>query len=193
MSRTPDRILGATRALVEREDRAPSMSEVARAAGLSRQAVYLHFPDRAALLVALVDRVDAEEGLAEAIADVRAAADGEAMLRAWIGVQVRRNPRIATLGRVLDAARAEDEPSAAAWRDRLANRMRGATEVAARLRADGRIHRSWPDREAVALVWELVSFHVWDDLVTEARLPPARYEAVVTTAVLAALAAPLPR
>jgi hypothetical protein len=42
-------------------------------------------------------------------------------------------------------------------------------------------------------VWELVSFRVWDDLVNEAGLTRERYAEIVTTAVLATLAAPVRR
>jgi hypothetical protein len=43
------------------------------------------------------------------------------------------------------------------------------------------------------VVWELLSFRVWDDLVNEARLPPERYVELVTTMVLATLAVPIRR
>ena len=62
-----------------------------------------------------------------------------------------------------------------------------------RLRRDGRVHRSWTTAEASILVWELVSFRVWDDLVNEADLTPERYAEIVTTAALATLAAPVRR
>jgi len=55
------------------------------------------------------------------------------------------------------------------------------------------MHRSWRTAEAAALVWELASFRVWDDLVKEAGLPPERYTEIVTTSVLATLAAPVRR
>jgi hypothetical protein len=55
------------------------------------------------------------------------------------------------------------------------------------------MHRSWTTGEAAALVWELASFRVWDDLVNEAGLPPERYTEVVTTSAIAALAAPVRR
>ena len=167
------------------------MSEVARAVGISRQAVYLHFPSRTALLLALVEHVDAKEDLAEEIAKVEAAPDGPAQVRAWVGMQVRRNPRIAPLARALDQARREDEAAAAAWRDRSQNRLRGATAIVLRLEAEGGVHRSWSSGDAATLLWELVSFRVWDDLLNEARMTPARYADVVTTTVLTALAAPL--
>jgi AcrR family transcriptional regulator len=194
VSSTRERILDAASGLVEaRPDAVPSMSEVARATGISRQALYLHFPDRAALLLAVVEHVDDREGLAAEIAAVEAAADGTAQVRAWVGMQARRNPSIASLARALDQSRHGDAPATAAWRDRTANRMRGATAIVQRLRREGRVHRSWTSSEAATLVWELMSFRVWDDLVNEAGLTRERYAEIVTTAVLATLAAPVRR
>ena len=169
------------------------MSEVARAAGISRQALYLHFPDRSALLLAVVEHVDDREGLAAEIAAVEAAADGPAQVRAWVDMQARRNPRIASLARALDQSRNGDDAAATTWRDRTANRMRGATAIAQRLQLERRVNRSWTTAEAATLVWELVSFRVWDDLVNEAGLTPERYAEIVTTATLATLAAPVRR
>jgi AcrR family transcriptional regulator len=194
MSSTRERILDTATGLVEaRPEAAPSMSEVARATGISRQALYLHFPDRAALLLAVVEHVDDRGGLAAEIAAVEASADGPSQVRAWVGMQARRNPRVASLARALDQSRHGDDPATAAWRNRTANRMRGATAVVQRLRREGWVHRSWTTAQAATVVWELVSFRVWDDLVNEAGLTPERYTEIVTTAVLATLAAPVRR
>ena len=194
MSSTRDRILDTARDLIEaRPATVPSMSEVARTTGISRQALYLHFPDRSVLLLALVEHVDDREALQAEIAAIEAAGDGAAQVRAWVEMQARRNPRIAPLARALDQYRHGDEAAMAAWRDRTANRMRGATRIARRLRRDGRIHRSWTTAEAATLVWELVSFRVWDDLVNEAGLSPERYTEIATSSVLGALAAPVRR
>ena len=194
MSSTRDRILDTAWDLMEAQpDAVPSMSEVARSTGISRQALYLHFPDRSALLLALVEHVDDREALEAEIAVVEAAADGAAQVRAWVDMQARRNPRIAPLARALDQYRHGDEAAMAAWRDRTANRMRGATHIVQRLRSEGSVHRSWTSAEAAALVWELVSFRVWDDLVNEAGLPPDRYTEIATGSVLATLAAPVRR
>jgi len=194
MSSTRERILDAATGLVEASPNAvPSMSEVARATGISRQALYLHFPDRAALLLAVVGHVDAREDLAAAVARVEAAKDGPAQVRAWVDMQVERNPRIASLARALDQSRHEDDPAGTAGRDRTDNRMRAATAIAKRLRREGHVHRSWTIAEAASVVWEFVSFRVWDDLVNEAGLAPERYAEIVTTAVLATLASPIRR
>jgi hypothetical protein len=144
-------------------------------------------------LLTLVEHVDEREGLREAVAVVDAAPDGPAQVRAWAEMQARRNPRIAQLARALDQSRHGDDPAATAWRDRTANRMRAATAIVQRLRREGNVHRSWTTAEAATVIWELLSFRVWDDLVNEAGLGPERYVEIVTAAVLATLAAPVSR
>jgi AcrR family transcriptional regulator len=167
------------------------MSELARAVGISRQALYLHFPDRASLLRALVAHVDEHEGLHAGITAVQAAPDAAAQIRAWAQMQARRNPRIAPFARALDQARHTDQATSVAWRDRTDNRMRGAAAIITRLRKEGLLHPSWKTDEASALLWELISFHVWDDLVNETGLTPDRYTEIVTATALAALASPI--
>jgi AcrR family transcriptional regulator len=194
VSSTRERILESARELIESTPSAPlSMSEVARATGISRQALYLHFPDRAALLLAVADHVDEREDLEAEVATVRAAPDGAAQTRAWVDMQARRNPRIAPFARALDQSRHGDDATTAAWRDRTANRLAAAAAIVAQLRREGLVHRSWTTNEAAIVVWELVSFRVWDDLVNEADLTPERYAEIVTTAVLATLAVPVRR
>ena len=192
MSSTRERILSTARELIEQGDGGvPSMSELARAVGISRQALYLHFPDRASLLLVLVAHVDEREDLQAGMTDVQAAPDAAGQIRAWAQVQAWRNPRIAPLARALDQARHTDQAASAAWRDRTDNRMRGAAAIITRLRKEGQLHPSWKTSEAAALLWELTSFRVWDDLVNESRLTPDRYVEIITAAALAALASPL--
>jgi AcrR family transcriptional regulator len=191
VSSTRERILGNALDLIEATpDQVPSMSALARATGISRQALYLHFPERASLLLALVEYVDERENLHAEVAKVQAAPGGSAQVRAWAEMQARRNPRIAAVARALDQTRHADAPAATAWRDRTTNRLRAASGLVDRLRGEGHVHQSWTNDEAAALAWELLSFRVWDDLVNEAGLPPDRYVEIVTAAVLAALSAP---
>ena len=56
---TAEKILDAALALLEARPAGPvRMSDIARAAGISRQAVYLHHPTRGQLLVAAARRLD---------------------------------------------------------------------------------------------------------------------------------------
>jgi AcrR family transcriptional regulator len=167
------------------------MSQLARAVGISRQALYLHFPDRAALLVALVEHVDEREELATGVAAVMSAPDGAAKVRAWVHMQATRNPRIAPFARALAQVRHSDPAVSLAWRNRMQNRMRGATAIVSQLADEDRLHPSWTTEEAAVLLWELASFQVWDDLVDDAGLAPDRYVEIVVAAALAALAGPV--
>jgi AcrR family transcriptional regulator len=193
VSSTRDRILDAARQLLEKQgDVVPTMSAIARAAGISRQALYLHFADRDELLQALVAHVDREQ-LQAGVAAVQAAGDAAGMIRAWARMQTWHNPKIAAIARALDSTRHTDPAAAAAWRDRTGNRMRGALSIIQRLRDEQRLHPAWATAEAATLLWELTSFHVWDDLVNEAQIPPGRYIEIITTTALNALGAPLAR
>jgi AcrR family transcriptional regulator len=192
VSSTRERILVAARDLVEKGNgAAPNVSAIARAAGISRQALYLHFPDRASLLLALVAHVDEREDLQAGLDAIAAAPDAAAQIHAWVLMQSRRNPRIAPVARAVDLVRHADQPASQAWRDRTDGRMRGALAIVTRLRTEGRLDPSWETQEAATLLWELTSFRVWDDLVNEAGLAPDRYVEIVTASALAAFASPV--
>jgi AcrR family transcriptional regulator len=190
VSSTRERILDTARKAIADQGAVPSMSAIARAVGISRQALYLHFPDRTQLLLALVADIDDREQLEAGIATVLQAADGAGAIRAWARVQTWHNPRIATIARALDTTRRNDPAAAVVWNDRTAERMRGATFIAERLRAEGRLDPSWTTTEAATVLWELTSFRVWDDLVNDAAVPPDRYVEIITATALATLSAP---
>ncbi len=80
-SPTRERILEATAELLS--TRSPAdvrMADVAAAAGVSRQALYLHFRNRTDLLVEAARFMDARAGLDEALAPVLAAESGRQAL-----------------------------------------------------------------------------------------------------------------
>jgi AcrR family transcriptional regulator len=193
MSSTRQRILDTTRDITAKQGAVPSMAALARAVGISRQALYLHFPDRTQLLLAYVAYHDDREQLQQGIAEVQQASDAAGAIRAWARMQAWRNPRIAAGARALDGARHTDPAAAAAWADRTGNRMRGAISIIERLRAEGRLDPTWITAEAAALLSELTSFHVWDDLVNDGQVPHDRYVEIITTAALSTLSAPVSR
>jgi AcrR family transcriptional regulator len=191
MSSTRERILDTAREITEKQGAAPTMAALARAVGISRQALYLHFPDRAQLLLALVAHIDEKEQLPAGIAAVTQATDAAGAIRAWAHMQTWHNPKIAAAARALDDTRHADPAAAAAWADRTGDRMRGAIHITERLRAEGRLDPTWTPTEAAALLWELTSFHVWDDLVNDAQIAPDRYIEIITAAALSTLGAPV--
>ena len=114
-----------------------TMGEIARAAGLSRQAVYLHFADRADLLLAVVRYSDEKRGLEAEIAKIVEAPDGLAALREMASLEARTNPSIWAVARALDAVRRVDPTAERSWQDRLEHRLQGCRAIVDRLRREG--------------------------------------------------------
>ncbi|HXX29719.1 MAG TPA: TetR family transcriptional regulator [Myxococcaceae bacterium] len=188
------RILDAALSLVERRGGADvTMADIAGAAGLSRQAVYLHFADRAALLLALVRHVDEKRGLEREVRKIAQAPDGAAAVAAMISLQARLNPGVWAVARALDAVRRRDPAVERSWQDRLANRLRGCREIVARLAREGSLRPGLGRKEAADLLWSWTSLRAWEDLVLERRWTAERYRSRLTEVLLGALAGAGPR
>src|SRR6266508_6749780 len=99
-------ILKAARRLFEDKDFiSVTLEEVARAAGVSRQAIYTNFGSRAGLLAALVAYVDEIGGLQAKIANVLSSPTAVGALEALVDFRARYTPSIYRLATHLDAAR----------------------------------------------------------------------------------------
>ena len=68
----------------QRRGQGVRLSDIAQAAGISRQAVYLHFSSRAELLVATVRYVDQVHDLDERLSGLRQASGGLETLQAFV-------------------------------------------------------------------------------------------------------------
>jgi AcrR family transcriptional regulator len=179
---TKQRILDAARELLEAEARPDiGLEQVAKRAGLSRQAIYLHFGSRGALLLALAEHVDESEGLADLTRQVREAGSGpEALdLLAWLNAEYE--PRIRAVAHAHDVARRGDAELEAAWQDRMRSRRALYAEVVRRLEDEGELADGVTSREAVDLIWALLSSRVHEDLVVERGWSRRRYEARLRT------------
>jgi AcrR family transcriptional regulator len=163
------------------------MIQIAKAAGMSRQAVYLHFADRADLLVSLARHADEKRGLAAEIRKVADAPTAIDALREMAAVQVRMNPGIWAIARALDAVRRTDEAAERSWQDRLEGRLNGCKDVVARLRREGVLRPSLTPAAATDLLWSITSLRVWEDLVLQRAWTPRQYEDRITDLLLSTL------
>ncbi len=189
-STTETSILDAARQLLEtRGYHGIGLDAIARAAGVSRQAVYLHFGSKAGLLLALVDHVDAREGLAERTERIRTATSGTAMLEALVAHIAEFTPLVHRIATVLDTARRTDPDAEAAWQSRMAKRYAAQRRLAERLAEEGRLAAGWSVEAATDLVWTLTSIRVWEDLVIERGWSKQRYVGHVTDVLRGALVA----
>jgi AcrR family transcriptional regulator len=182
---TRSRILESARALLmKRQGANVSMEEIGRKAGVSRQAVYLHFADRGDLFVALVQYVDEKRGLADEVERLRNAPSGIATLQAMASLQARTNPEIWPLARAADAVRRTDQAVERAWQDRLRDRHSGCQAVVKRLADEGVLREGLRTDVATDLLWSITSLRMWEDLVIERKWKAAEYEAHITSLLL---------
>ena len=97
-----------------------ALADVARRAGVSRQAIYLHFSGRADLLTAVAQHADERRGLAAGVRRIVEAPSGADAVREMVALQARLNPEVWPLAVALDGARRQDAAAERAWQDRLA-------------------------------------------------------------------------
>jgi AcrR family transcriptional regulator len=182
------RILDAAMALItKRGDARVTMAQIAKAARVSRQAVYLHFADRADLMVALARHADKKRGLAKEIQKIVEAPTGAAAIAEMVAAQARSNPDIWAVARAVDAVRRTDEAAERSWQDRLKGRLEGCRQVIARLDAEGNLREDLNPAMAAELLWTITSLHVWEDLVLQHGWSPEQYQSHLARLLLASL------
>jgi AcrR family transcriptional regulator len=189
---TRTRILAAAwRLVLARGAAGVTMRDVAASAGVSRQLVYIHFGDRAGLLVAMARHHDEQSGFIERVAATRALPPVEALealLRTWFDYV----PEILPVAAELQAAAAGGDEAAAAWSDRMGD-LRQAFRIAlARLRREGRLARGWTVDAAADWVWMRSHLSGWQQLVNERGWPPRRYVERTVRSILAELVTAVP-
>lgn len=163
---TKTRILDAAWRLLEADagvGKGVRVGDIAREAGISRQAVYLHFPTRAELLVAATRHVDAVKDVDARLAGSRAATGAEkldAFIEAWGGYI----PEIYGVARALLAMRESDEAAAEAWRDRMRAVMHGCAAAVRELEEADLLRPDLPSDDASDILWTLLSVRNWEHL-----------------------------
>lgn len=169
-------LFDAGRALIEREGPGRvTLARIAKEAGVSRQAVYLHFGSRAGFLLALVDHVRETEGFARMDDLVREAPTAEDALRRLVEVRAQSASRLQALNTAFNAAVRDDELAARVWQKRQALRLRTYEVLAERMKADGVLRRGLSPADAAALMWATLSFETWHYLVPARGWPAAKY------------------
>ena len=173
---TREHVLDATWELVEQRGSAFTITEVAKHAGLSRQAVYLHFGDRSGLLVALVDHIDKSLGSVELRENVFGAPSGVEALRRWVETMSWYTAKIDRVTEVLEATQYEDSDLATAWRDRM-NRRQDLLhyQIAERLEREGQLAVGWSAKTAADIIYFVTMPGPWRELTRELRWTSTQY------------------
>lgn len=175
-SETRSRILEATvRMLEQHGGRGVRMGDIARAAGISRQAVYLHFGSRTELLVAATRHLDAALDLERRLAPSRAASSGAERLALYIDFWGHYIPEIHGVAKALLLARDTDEAAAAAWNDRMLALRDGCRAAIEALHSDGELAPEWTPETATDTLWTLLLVPNWENLTRECAWSTDQY------------------
>ena len=151
------------------------MSDIARAAGVSRQAVYLHFPNRADLLIATTRHLDAVKDVDRRLEASRNAASGAERLDAFIAAWGNYIPEIYGIAKELLAMQESDEAARLAWTDRMAAVRDGCHAAVIALKKDGALTPDHSVTEATDILWSLLSVQTWELLTRDCGWSQRRY------------------
>jgi AcrR family transcriptional regulator len=189
---TRERILDAARKIVDANGvDAATMKAVADAAGISRQAVYLHFSDRAQLLVSLSDYIDEARGLGDWMTQIESLGDGREMLRTLAVLRCQRSAGLVSLVRSVENARFRDQGAHDAWFTRhQANVDFMSDVIVRRLQIEGRLHPTWEPKDAATFLVTLFSLRNWDDLTQAWGWSDDHYVEVLVAAALSVVSGP---
>ncbi|MDJ0685726.1 MAG: TetR/AcrR family transcriptional regulator [Alphaproteobacteria bacterium] len=189
---TREKILAATAALLAAgpgQAGAVRMSDVAKKAGLSRQAVYLHFTSRADLLAAATRYIDAQHGVRMRLAASREAKTGRARLDAFVQAWADYLPVIYPAVRALLAMTETDAEAAEAWDARMADLRDGCRAAIEALEREGALAPTVGDgseqarvRTATDILWTLLSVRNWEHLTRDCGWDQAVYTAFLQEA-----------
>ena len=151
------------------------MRDIAEAAGVSRQAVYLHFGSRAELMVDTVRYGDRVLGRDERLGRYWAATTGVELLDAYVEFWGNYIPDVYGIAKALLEARETDEAAAAAWGDRMSSVRERCRNIIETLHRDGMLAREWSREEAVDLMWTMLSILNWEQLTIECGWSTGQY------------------
>jgi len=175
---TAQAILEAAWRLIVDSGRADaSMTEVARAAQVTRQSVYLAFGSRAGLLIAMARSADAKSVHARRMAEIAATAAPSAQtLLDFTAAWLAHLPEVYPVGHVLVAAAVTDADAASVLKDRLDGSLHARfLSILARLAAQGKLAPGVTPEVAADLIWSWTHLDAWKHLVVQRGWTPRSF------------------
>ncbi|WP_338548998.1 TetR/AcrR family transcriptional regulator [Roseovarius phycicola] len=154
---------------------AARMSDIAKKAGVSRQALYLHFPNRTELFIATTRYQDAQFGVDDLLAESRVAKTGRDRLDAFVRAWGDYIPKIYAVAKTLMVMKETDEDAAQAWSERMGDMREGCAAAVEALKRDGALTKSLTVNEATDILWTLLSISTWEQLTKDCGWSQAAY------------------
>jgi AcrR family transcriptional regulator len=146
-----------------------TMTAVAERAGITRRAIYLHYPTRTDLVGALFDYVAGVEGLAESLQGVRDAPGAASALDAWAAHLARYHPRLLEVDRALQRVWRIDADAARHRKRVVAAKLANCRHIAHRLHDEGRLATGWTTQSATDMLFALISTDMIEALIVDRR------------------------
>ena len=151
------------------------MSDIAKQAGVSRQALYLHFKTHSDLLVATTLYLDDVKGIEGRLALSRTAPDGITRLTAFIDAWANYIPEIYGVARALMILQETDSAAAEAWNGRMLAVRHGCAAAIHALDRDGQLSAIYTTEQATDMLWMLLSVRSWEQLTQVSEWTQSEY------------------
>lgn len=173
---TRTRILKSSLELLEAsQGRGVRMTDIAKRAGITRQALYLHFATRAELLIATTHYLDQIKGSDARLEPSRTAQSGIARLDAYIEAWSEYIPEIYPIGKALMAMKDTDAAAANAWDDRMQAMREGCAAAILALERDGNLSPDHSAEDAIDILWTMLSVRNWEQFTLECGWSREKY------------------
>jgi AcrR family transcriptional regulator len=166
-----------------------TMAAVGKAAGVSRQTVYVQFGSRAGLLVEMVRERDATNPRGKQLTEALEEADPIKALSMLTRVLARWWKDINPIAQALFAAALTDDAARAAWEDRMVHMHELTGPVVERLHANGVLAPGWTVESATEWLAGELNPLGWVLLVEGGGWSQRRYEERMTAVVRKVLVA----
>ncbi len=156
------------------------MGDIAKTAGVSRQAVYLHFASRTELLVSATRFLDEKLDLEGRLEFVRTAGSARERLERYVHFWGDYIPNIYGIAKALMVARNTDEAADVAWDDRMSALKSGCQAVVEALVAEQALAPKWNRETATEAFWSMLLVPVWENLTLKCGWTTKQYQERVT-------------
>ena len=173
---TKTRILDTTWKLLEKRIEKNRMSDIAKAVGISRQALYLHYPTRTELLIATTKHIDTVKKVNQRLELSRTAGSGIERLHFFIKAWGGYIPEIHGISVALRNMRKNDKAAAEAWDDRMQAVRHGCQAAVVAIAKDGKLKFDLSEQIATDILWTLLTIENWEKLVIDCAWPQSTYE-----------------
>ena len=165
----------AWKLIAERRPDSVRLQDIAAAAGVSRQAVYLHFGSRGGVLVALIEYTDEVLGLGALLDEVAAQPTARARLEQTLRVTARYASKIHQLA-IGFVRSSDDDEVREAFETRMTQRRAGLRAHLEELDQQGELDDAWTVEQAVDLLWSVGAPQSYELLVVERGWSIDEYE-----------------